>query len=415
MQVTEEAPPALHMAKHRASMPPLNTPTTTTALHAQVHMATTAKMAPSTAQTLPGQERPKPAPVDTLQSMMNMLLIQSGRFVREYQSGGGTGRQRQQLRSIVPVASERFQDALDELQNEVRLAQTVLRRDLALLKQDRKKREMAAKEKEAEKARLAAEPKKLGTAPKPEEIKVETVSTPAQPEAPVEDEKKKESEKQPEPKKELHGHEEIVFPPPINTTITDATERDPLFDGTPTTANPQENEFDFDAMFGDAMDTSGDNNQNDIMDTSGDLGFDFDNLGNDNDNDEGPSLLRGLEDLSKSGNDDNAAQTPSNMDMDITMGDLPDLNTTTEPSAPAEQPALPASPPKPAEAPAPQPLTEPTNAATTNNNDAPNNDTATDDMMGGMVTDNLDDLFNMDEYENPENSSFDDAFFNFDN
>jgi hypothetical protein len=49
-----------------------------------------------------------------------------------------------------------------------------------------------------------------------------------------------------------------------------------------------------------------------------------------------------------------------------------------------------------------------------NNTDAANNDANSDDMMGGMTTDNLDDLFDMDEYENPEQSSFDDAFFNFD-
>ncbi|KAI4640140.1 uncharacterized protein J4E78_010725 [Alternaria triticimaculans] len=35
------------------------------------------------------------------------------------------------------------------------------------------------------------------------------------------------------------------------------------------------------------------------------------------------------------------------------------------------------------------------------------------DDTGTMYTDNLEDLFNMDEYENPEQSTFDDAFFNF--
>jgi len=351
--------------------------------------------------------------LDTLQSMMNLVLIQSGRFIKEHQAGGGNnGRQKQALRNAVPVATERFQDALDELENEVRLAQTVLRRDLALLKQDRKKREIAAKEKEAERARVAAESKTLGSVEKTEEIRVEKVSTPAQPEAPAQ----KEPEKADEPEKPLEREDEKVLPPPIETSVTQPTERDPLFDGTPTTANAQENEFDFDAMFGDTMDASGDNNNNnehDMMDTSGDLGFNFDT-------DEGPSLLRGLEDFAKSGDDDNTAQNASNMDldMDITMGDLPGLNTTTnDTAAPAEQPA----PPKPAEIPTSQPPVEATNNDTTGNtnNDTANNDssgnvdTTNDDLMGGMVTDNLDDLFNMDEYENPENSSFDDAFFNF--
>ena len=374
----------------------------------------------SAKQDQPGQEPSKSTPVvgsrnlDTLQSMMNLVLIQSGRFIKEHQAGGGNnGRQKQALRNAVPVATERFQDALDELENEVRLAQTVLRRDLALLKQDRKKREIAAKEKEAERARVAAESKTLGSVEKIEEIRVEKVSTPAQPEAPAQ----KEPVKADEPEKPLEREDEKVLPPPIETSVTQPTERDPLFDGTPTTANAQENEFDFDAMFGDTMDASGDNNNNnneyDMMDTSGDLGFNFDT-------DEGPSLLRGLEDFAKSGDDDNTAQNASNMDldMDITMGDLPGLNTTTnDTAAPAEQPA----PPKPAEIPTSQPPVEATNNDTTGNtnNDTANNDssgnvdTTNDDLMGGMVTDNLDDLFNMDEYENPENSSFDDAFFNF--
>ncbi|KAF2822067.1 hypothetical protein CC86DRAFT_373263 [Ophiobolus disseminans] len=355
-------------------------------------------------QEQPGQEPTKPAlapvvggrSVDGLQSMMNLLLMQSGRFIKEHQSGGGTGRQKQQFRSAVPVATERFQDALDELENEVRSAQTVLRRDLALLRQDRKKREVAAKEKEAEKARLAAESRTLGSAVKVEEVRVDKVSTPAEPEAPTEPE--------PEVQDQIDGslkREDEKVVPPIETSVTQLPERDPLFDGTPTTANPQENDFDFDAIFGDTMDTSGDNpNPDDMMDTSGDLGFNFDN-------NESPSLLRGLEDFAKSGDDDTAAQNPPNMDMDITMGDLPDLNTAAEVAAPVEQPA----PPKAAEVPVAQPPTETANNDATNT--TMNNDTTADDMMGGMVTDNLDDLFNMDEYENPENSSFDDAFFNF--
>ena len=301
------------------------------------------------------------------------------------------------LRSV-PVATERFHDALDELENEVRLAQTVLRRDLALLKEDRKKREAAAKQQEAEKARLAAESKNVPAKKVDDPVKIEKVATPAQPEVPANTEQPAKAE---EPEKELKREEEAVLSPaPIETTSEPA--RDPLFDGTPTTANPQESEFDFDAIFGDAMDTSGDNNNDttnadDLMDTSGDMNFSLD---------EGPSLLRGLEDFAKDSDVGNANHTP-NMDMDFPMPDLPDLsantNTTAE-QAPAATTATAAPTTKPAEQPATQ---APANAT---------KDTSTEnDMMSTMVADDLEDLFNMDEYENPENSSFDDAFFNFDN
>jgi hypothetical protein len=344
--------------------------------------------------------------LETLQSMMNLVLISSGRFIKEHQSGGGTGRHRSNLRAAVPVATERFQDALDELENEVRLAQTVLRRDLALLKQDRKKREIAAKEKEAEKARQVVVTRTMGNAVKLEEVRVEKVSTPTEPDAlPA-----LEPAKQDEPERFSERTDEKMLPPPIETSHPPPTERDPLFDGTPTTANPQENDFDFDAMFGDEMDIGGDNNDTygDMMDTSGDMAFDFGDGDGDGD---GQSLLRGLEDFAKSGDEDNAVQSTSNMDMDITRSGLPDINPTIEVPAPA--PAIPPAPPKPAEAPTTQPPAAPTNHDTTTNTDAAKNLAAADDMMADMPTDNLDDLddlFNMDEYENPENSSFDDAF-----
>lgn len=346
----------------------------------------------------PAPEQPPAAPVigghnlDNLQSMLNLIFIQSGRFIKEHQSGGGTGRMKIALQRAVPVATERYHDALDELENEVRLAQVVLRRDLALLKQDRKKREVAAREKEAEKARLAAESKNVPVVEKKAEPVVEKVSTPAQQEVPMEETPAAPTE----PEKPLERKEEDV-PPPIDTSAAESTERDPLFDGTPTTANPQENEFDFDAMFGDAMDTTNDGGHDDMMGAADNMDFNFD---------EGPSLLRGLEDFAKSGDDMNG-QPEENVDIDISMPDLPDPNPPAEATAPPE-------PAAPTKAPTPPAAEPPTNTEATNN-DSTNNDTAggdaaNDDLMGGMMTDNLDDLFNMDDYENPEQSSFDDAF-----
>lgn len=355
-----------------------------------------------TVKPLPaGQEQPKAPPVvgahhlDTLQGMLNMIFITSGRFIKEHQSGGGTGRMRVALQKNVPIATERFHDALDELENEVRLAQTVLRRDLALMKQDRKRRELAAKEKEAEKARLAAESKGARGAGKQDEVKVEKVSTPIPPPAPI----AQVSEKSAESPQALERKEEKVMPQPIETTTEPPAERDPLFDGTPTTADPKDDGFDFDAIFGDgdAMDTSGghtNNDAGDMMDTSGDLGFAFD---------EGPPLLHGLEDFAnaKSSEDDNTAQLATTMDLDMTMPDLPDLSTDAkapiEPPAPVKAPEPPTAPP----------------AAEAINDAVAVEESNGDDVMGDMMTSDLDDLFNMDEYENPEQSSFDDAFFNF--
>lgn len=361
--------------------------------------------APKVEHAQPAPEQPPAAPVigghnlDNLQSMLNLIFIQSGRFIKEHQSGGGTGRMKIALQRAVPVATERYHDALDELENEVRLAQVVLRRDLALLRQDRKKREVAAKEKEAEKARLAAESKNAPIVEKKPEPVVEKVSTPAQPEAPVEEKPVAPTELE----KPLERKEEDV-PPPIDTSAAEPTERDPLFDGTPTTANPQENEFDFDAMFGDAMDTTNDVNHDDMMGTTDNMDFNFD---------EGPSLLRGLEDFAKSGDDTNG-QPEENVDIDISMPDLPDLNPAMDSNLPTE-PAAPAKAPTPPAAQAPA-AAEPASNTEATNNDSANTATAdenaanNDDIMGGMMTDNLDDLFNMDDYENPEQSSFDDAF-----
>ena len=167
-------------------------------------------------------------------------------------------------------------------------------------------------------------------------------------------------------------------------------------------------------MFGDAMDTSGDNNpHNDMMDTSGDMDFNLDD-GND-----GQSLLRGFEDFAKDSEDDNANQT-SNMDIDFTMPDLPgmDMNTNDNSNTNADKNAAAAEKPAPepelAPVPAPAPKAEePKPAAQPPPEEKKEETTNNDDMMATMATDDLEDLFNMDKYENPEQSSFDDAFFNF--
>jgi hypothetical protein len=341
--------------------------------------------------------------LDTLQSMLNLIFLTSGRFIKEHQAGGGTGRQKQSFIHAIPIATERFHDALDQLENEVDLAQAVLRRDLALLKQDRKKREAAAKQHEVERQRLAAEPTSSASlkaevpAVKDEPTTPDvSVKLPAAP--PVDTpEKPSKREDDPSPPPPVTESASTANPPANNTPATAAAaaaasqpkpapESEPEADSQP--------DFDFDFEFGDAMDTSGNNDdQGDAMDTSGDIDFNLD---------EGPSsLLPGLEDFAKSGDGDNAGS--NDMDIDFSMGDLPDASADAKP--PVEQPAT----TKPAEQPAAQPAppqdvqeAKPEEASKDNG-----------DLMGTMAADDLEDLFNMDEYENPESTSFDDAFFNF--
>ena len=309
---------------------------------------------------------------------------------------------KQGLQRAVPAASERFNDALDELENEVRLAQTVLRRDLALLKQDRKKREAAAKQHEAERARAAAE-SRLSVPAKKEEVVVKPEAvTPAPvqapPLAPVEQLTRAES-----PAAAPKVEEEPAEPPATENTTT-APPADPPANAN---TNTQEHEFDFDFEFGDAM-VSGTNDEGGVMDTSGDMDFTLD---------EGPSLLRGLEDFAnqKGGEDDNNG-AGTNMDFDFPMPDLPDITTDAKP--PVEQPK-PVEPSQQAPPPADDSKdSKPAQDLGDAKPNAPAHDTTTsiDEPMETITTNNLDDLFNLDEYDNPEggDSAFDDAFFNFD-
>ncbi|KAF3047098.1 hypothetical protein E8E12_011206 [Didymella heteroderae] len=362
----------------------------------------------------PEQPRPRMAAgnpnLDQLQGMLNLVLLTAGRFIKEHQAGGGVGRMKQGLQRAVPAANERFNDALDELENEVRLAQIVLRRDLALLKQDRKKREAAAKQHEAERARAAAE-SRLGVPAKKEEVAVKPEAiTPAPveapPPAPAEQLTRAESpEAAPEVAEE--PAEEPAEPPATENTTAAAPPADPLFDATSAGSNTQEHEFDFDFEFGDAM-ASGTNNDGDMMDTSGDMDFTLD---------EGTSLLRGLEDFAnqKSGEDDNNNRASTNTDLDFPMPDLADMTSDAKPAMEQAKPAEPAQqPPPPADdAKDSKPTQDPVDTKST----APADDTTTniDEPMETMTTNNLDDLFNLDDYDNPEagDSAFDDAFFNF--
>lgn len=325
------------------------------------------------------KQAPAPHPVENLQAMMNLVLITSGRYMKTVkQNPSESAKMQFQLKRAVAAGSERFHDSLDELENEIRMAQAVMRRDLAQMRAERKQKEQAAKEKEAEKVRQSstlpkkedvdAPPPPPAKSPTPPPIKPE----PAASTAPVKVEPV--AEKSPSPK---------PASPPADVAMENA---DAL------NAAP-ESEFDFDAMFGDSvMDTSGDGGHDsgelNLVDGD-DLGFTLD------DQPDQPDLLRGLEDFAKGDDTENTPgqNNTSTLDIDFNMTDMPDLNN----NPPPEQP--PAS--KPEEPPAPPPA-----AATTT--------TTTDDLdLATMTTDNIDDLFDLD-YENPEATQFDDAFFGFD-
>ncbi|KAJ4305606.1 hypothetical protein N0V90_001137 [Kalmusia sp. IMI 367209] len=298
-----------------------------------------------------------------MQAMMNLVLISSGRYMKTARQPAEAARMQFTLKRAVSAANERFQDSLDELENEIRLAQAVLRRDLALLRADRKQKEAAVKEKAAEKARLAAE----SSAKKNVPLKKEESPAPPKPASPPP--AKTEPAEPVAADTALHIKEtaaQKASPPPADVPMENADN--------PHTA--QESEFDFDAIFGDgAMDTSGDGANDDLnLDTVGaDLNFTLDDQ---------PSLLRGLEDFAKDSTDDNSGQNneSANLDLDFAMPDMPSMDV---------------------------PATKP------QEDTAVQQTTSTDDLnLDTMPTDDLDDLFGLD-YENPEATQFDDAFFGF--
>ncbi|KAF2278642.1 uncharacterized protein EI97DRAFT_492364 [Westerdykella ornata] len=338
---------------------------------------------------LPTASSPSTAALDNLQAMINGVLIQSGHFLKDQANGGHSSRTRIALRRAVPAAISRFHQSLDDLQLEVNQAQMVLRRDLALLRAEREKRERA----EADRARLAAASSMKTTSS--EQPSAQAQQTPATIKA--QNVTSKTETPQPESKPSVIKQEQKALPP--NST-SPAPPSGPVFDTAPAPGTAQDSEFDFDAMFGDSLgDTAaGPDNANNNGASGGDLGF---NLTDDS----GGSLLRGLEDFAKSGDDaatansvaGNADQAHSanNLDLGFSMPDLPELSSSNQP---ANQP--------------PQQQTggKPEDSASANQQEQSR---STNDGDVVMETDNLDDLFNLDYEPNPETTEFDDAFFGY--
>lgn len=327
---------------------------------------------------------------------------------------------KQGFQRAVPAAHERFNDALDELENDVLLAQTVLRSHVAKLHQDRRRRDAAAKQHEVERARAAAHLTPALSLKDPNVVAVKPdATTPPVPPEPSPPLGHLSAPALPHPPRALAL--EPTQPPPAHTTAASsapsAPSADSLVDATPANSTTEEHEFDFDFEFGDAM-AAGPHNDPDAMDTSADLDFALD---------EAPSLLRGLEDFAnaKGADNDNMHPPTTNTDLDFPMSHLSDMTSDAKPPLEPLKPAEPAPhslqplpPADDAHDSKPTQNAPDTDAAVDPNDANDTNDTtnSNDEPMETMTTNNLDDLFNLDDYENPEgaDSAFDDAFFNFD-
>jgi hypothetical protein len=284
------------------------------------------------------------------------------------------------MKTFMPTALGRFQDSLDQLETEIRLTHTVLRRDLALMQADRLRRE---REEAAERQRLAA----ASSAKKNAVQQIESVHVP--PTADTKPDPSTEDTSTSQTNPEQTDTSNTAKPlPPISTSSAPAT--DPLFDGTPATDTAQDNDFDLEAMlFGD-IGGGGDNAH--TQDNGNAESSNTDLIFNLNDNE--PSLLRGLEDFAKSSGDSGAGgsadQSNTNLTLDFEMPDLPDLSAS-------------------------QPDNPPTTTAKVEDSSSTAQEQPTQNHANNAdiaMNDDLEDLFNMD-YENPETTEFDNAFFGF--
>lgn len=315
-------------------------------------------------------------------------MVQTSHFLREQKSGGGPGQQHYKMRRIIPTAFIRFQTTLDDLESEVRQAQAVLRRDLALLQADRVKQEEAEA---AERERLAAATSlkpdagtKVSGSREPETFGLKREASPGPftslarandgPNATAASDEQDKGSKTPQ------GH----------------MSAEPSAEPAAVKSEPHEHEndtvMDFDDIFNDVEDKGGSKTeqQDDVKTENappGDTAFHLD----EQQDHPGHPLLPGLEDFAKDVTDHTADNSGGDFDMDFTMPDLPDLPT----SQPKDSGDIPAS-------------TTETSAEQQGQGSGGN-----EEMMQTMNTADLDDLFNMDDYGNPENSEFNDAFFGF--
>ncbi|KAF2759154.1 hypothetical protein EJ05DRAFT_485216 [Pseudovirgaria hyperparasitica] len=284
-------------------------------------------------------------PIDAAQAMLNLVLLQTGRFFAD-PALRDSKRAQSGLKKVIPAALSSYHNHLDELSTKIKFAQRVIRRDLAVKQKEREKREAEAAEKQkTAPAPAVASPQKPDLTETLDEEKKSTATQDVDMEdvgdAPNDDAK---PSIMPEEEKNATSISDTrvpqpVKPPPIQTQTNEQSKKsdpeieheatnnpltatDDLFGKTPTTAGI--GNVDIDKMFEDlSNDQDMDTNDND-----NDLGFAIgDNASN--------SLLAGLEDYANSGGDMNLDSSNGIDDFTITDLQVEVSNPNPTTSAPA--------------------------------------------------------------------------------
>lgn len=258
--------------------------------------------------------------LESMQAMLNGALLEIGHSMKNPQRPKLTFPSTQGLfgpkhnNISISASSERFHHCLDEIEQELSRAKAILRRDLAVQREEREKREKAEQERAAEAEKKMAAEKKAAPASvsapaatqRQEQQQKDIEMADAAPAAAINNSKPAADA----PSVVAHTHLP-PRPPAIQTTTSDAAQpapatatTDDLFGRTPTTAGM--NTTDFDSMFEDFANSN--ENDNSGGDTS---------MGGDGVSDEFDfALLPGLESYansdgnkaaSSSGNKDNGA------------------------------------------------------------------------------------------------------------
>jgi hypothetical protein len=223
------------------------------------------------------------------------------------------------LRQSITGAQNRFHEALDEMEAEIHLAQAVLRRDLAVLRQEKAEKAEAARKQaieEASKKKAAAEAEAAKAAAEKARAEAEEAAR----------KKREEEEEERRRKQDIEMADAPPKPPPVDTSgANDKNGSLESANKTPNTANT----FDLDSMFED-MGDGGDNSA-----TGGDMDFTFDMGDHTQQNDD---LLSELE-QSNNANDSNPPATTSAPAPTSTTSTNANSNATTTAAATASVPA----------------------------------------------------------------------------
>ncbi|KAB2577267.1 Tubulin-tyrsoine ligase-like protein [Lasiodiplodia theobromae] len=276
--------------------------------------------------------------LESMQAMLNGALLEIGHSMKNPQRPKLTFPSTQGLNGprhnniSISASYERFHQCLDEIEHELFRAKAVLRRDLAVKREEREKREKAEQERALEAAQKIAAEKKAAAPPpvvpvKQEKQQKDVDMTDAPAAAPA-------SSKSTAGAPSVAAHTHLPpRPPAIQTQASTGDSAQPapatattddLFGRTPTTAGVNNN-ADFDSMFEDfAASNDNENNGGDTaMGGDGNDEFDF-------------ALLPGLESYANSDSNDGPGGSSTNKDAAIEI-DFSALDNTAEKNKAAEE------------------------------------------------------------------------------